>query len=77
MSCLECGQGDYRGVIIGLWKSTAVIANVLQLKGKRKVKLVQGRRPVVIRLVVAQLITLFAARLVYVGILIVYFVLHA
>jgi len=63
-------------IIIALWKSTAVITNVLQLKGERKGRLVRGRRSVVISLFGAQLITLFVARLVYVSIFIVYYVLH-
>jgi hypothetical protein len=63
-------------IVMALWKSSSVIANVLQLKGGRKGRPVRGRRSVAIRLFGAQLITLFVARLVYGGIFIVYYVLH-
>ena len=64
-------------IVTALWKSSAVIANVLQLEGERKGRPVRGGRSVAIRLFGAQLITLFVARLAYGGIFVVYYILHA
>jgi hypothetical protein len=63
-------------VVIALWKSTTVIADVLQLKGERKGRRVKGRRVVTVRLFGAQIITLITARIIYVSILLIYVAIH-